>query len=76
MRGSGLCHFLRGSLKREGRCGGGIACQDALMFRMNGMPRAQGCAGAAEHIHVSLILDILSQKVLAGNPPTPASASA
>ena len=24
------------------------------MFRMNGMPRAQGCAGAAQHIHVSL----------------------
>ena len=47
---------LRGYLKREGRCDGGIACQDAL-----------------EHIRVSLILDILSQKVLAGNPPTPAS---
>ena len=24
------------------------------MFRMNGMPRAQGCAGEAKHIHVSL----------------------
>jgi len=34
------------------------------MFRTNGMPRAQGCAEAAEHIHVSLILDILSRKVL------------
>jgi hypothetical protein len=34
-------------LKVEGRCGGGIAFQDSFMFRMNGMPRAQGCAGAA-----------------------------
>ena len=24
------------------------------MFRMNGMPRAQGCAGVAKHIHVTL----------------------
>jgi hypothetical protein len=24
------------------------------MFRMNGMPRAQGCAGEAKHIHVPL----------------------
>ena len=24
------------------------------MFRMNGMPRAQGCAGVAKHIHVAL----------------------
>ena len=32
----------------------GTLLQDTLMFRMNGMPRAQGCAGAAKHIHVSL----------------------
>ena len=32
----------------------GTLLQDALMFRMNGMPRAQGCAGAAKHIPVAL----------------------
>jgi len=34
------------------------------MFRMNGMPRAQGCVGAAKHIHVALILGFLPRTVL------------
>ena len=65
--------------------------QNTLMFRMNGMPRAQGCAGAAKHIHVSLdtrlprqlllrcstsrIPAVVSRTVLLLNPPTPASNS-
>ena len=43
------------------------------MFRMNGMPRAQGCAIAAKHIPVALFLDILSLKVLVVYTSTPAS---
>jgi len=44
-------------MKGEGRCGGGIACQDTAPVRP-----------------CSLFLDVLSRKVLAGNPPTTASA--
>ena len=56
-------------LTMEGRCGGGIACQDSFMFRMNGMPRAQGCAGAAKHVLWRLILDFLGNCSCVALPP-------
>src|SRR5210317_1175720 len=59
-------------LTMEGRCGGGIAWQDSFMFRMNGMPRVQGCAGSAKHIHVSLDTRLPRQLLLRRlKAPTP-----